>query len=199
MGMRSRNWLGQRFSVQLARGRVNMLRQRTFVSTARGRFDQRGGKWLVPLVEAAHRTLDRYLTPRGWVVYTADAVQTKGERMIDFSFDEEPIATRTSHVFGEINLYAPDADPAEWTRLPFMITTEHGEWKVRRRKVERINPDTMVMEEVEVSEGSAVENKNASGVKLLVKSARAHDAFNRLSLLRMDDLWEDETAEVMSL
>lgn len=119
--------------------------------------------------------------------------------MIDFSFDEEPIATRTSHIFGEINLYAPDAPAAEWGALPFMVTTEHGEWRVKRSKVERINPDTMVMEEVEVSTGTAVEDKHGKGIKLLVKSGKAHDAFERLGLITMEDLWEDEQAEVMSL
>lgn len=118
--------------------------------------------------------------------------------MIDFTFDEEPFATRTSHIFGEINLYAPATDPSKWGSLPFMVTTEHGEWKVKRSTVERIGEDGLI-EKVEVSTGTAVEDKRGRGIKLLVKSEKAHDAFERLGLITMDDLWEDETAEVAAL
>lgn len=119
--------------------------------------------------------------------------------MIDFSFDEEPIATRNSHIFGEINLYAPDADPSRWGSLPFMVTTQHGEWKVQRSRLPRINPDTNVMEDYDVVRGSAVEDRSGPGIKLLVRAERAHDAFERLGLITVEDLWEDESAEVMSL
>jgi len=114
-------------------------------------------------------------------------------------FDEEPIATRKSDVFGETRLYAPDADPSVWADLPFMIETQHGDWKVTRTTIQRINPETNLLEDLEVARGEAVEDKSGPGIKLLVRSDRAHDAFNRLGLLSMQDLWEDSNAEVMRL
>lgn len=117
--------------------------------------------------------------------------------MKDFEgFDKEPLATRNSDIYGEVQLFSPDAPAAEWHDLPFMLVTEKGGWEVVRKDVERINPDSLVMEARQVATGKVV--KSGTGVRLLVVADKAHAAFERPSLLSMSDLWEDATAEVMT-
>lgn len=65
------------------------------------------------------------------VCYT-DAM-TKGEDMLaeevkpeTVGFDSEPTMSRYSPALGDIDLYAPDAPPSEWGRLPWLLRTQHG-------------------------------------------------------------------------
>jgi len=41
-------------------------------------------------------------------------------------FGRDPIAYRSSHVFGLIELYAPRGNPADWHDFPWIVTTEKG-------------------------------------------------------------------------
>jgi len=41
----------------------------------------------------------------------------------------EPILVKSSHIYGEVKVYPPDADPSEWAVMSWLLTTEHDQHK----------------------------------------------------------------------
>jgi len=41
----------------------------------------------------------------------------------------DPILTKKSHIYGEVKVYPPNADPSEWAMMSWLLTTEHDEHK----------------------------------------------------------------------
>jgi len=112
--------------------------------------------------------------------------------------DDDHLDRRKSDIFGEIRLYGPNEDPSTWKGNGLLLVTQHGDWKVQRRTVERIGPDGL-LQKVDVVTGTTVEDRSGPGIKVLVRSEEAARLFRNTHHLTMADLWEDETAEVASL
>lgn len=54
-------------------------------------------------------------------------MQTVAEPKVTFTgFDEEPMITRRSYLYGDITLYAPLGPTQHWDRLPWLLRTEKG-------------------------------------------------------------------------
>lgn len=81
---------------------------------------------------------------------------------------------RKSDVFGEVRLYAPESDPSQWGSDGWLLQTEHGDFR----------------------KGKTVEDRWASGIKVLVRFERAYDLLANTTHLSVDDLWIDVDAEV---
>lgn len=94
---------------------------------------------------------------------------------------DEVFAERKSDLFGVVRLYAPDEPVDDWARAGWLLTTQHGEWKVSR------------------SVGVAVEDHDGPGMRLLIRGDRAGHAFVSPALIMSEDLWEEVEAEAMSL
>lgn len=54
----------------------------------------------------------------------SDATKTQ-ETMVVLHSDDA-ILSRTTHIFGEVEVFPPNADPIEWPNLSFLLMSKHG-------------------------------------------------------------------------
>ncbi len=83
----------------------------------------------------------------------------------DFKFDSEPTMDTWSGLLGEIQLYAPDADPSEWSKLPWKLTTRHG-W----------------------------DGHESAGLHYILKPECAIEAYKHIALVDDRHLWDNATS-----
>lgn len=103
---------------------------------------------------------------------------------------DEPFAERTSDVFGVVQLHAPPGPPSEWGRAGWLLMTQHGVWERSSRTV------MVAGMEDKVITWAAREDRSGPGMRVLVRSERVWEAFQRPGALRESDLWVNAHAEV---
>jgi len=54
----------------------------------------------------------------------ADATKTPETKVVLHS--EDPILSRSTHIFGQVEVFPPNADPKEWPNLSFLFMSKHG-------------------------------------------------------------------------
>jgi len=54
----------------------------------------------------------------------ADATKTTETKKALHS--DDPILSMKSHIFGKVEIFPPNADPARWASLSFLVMSEHG-------------------------------------------------------------------------
>lgn len=84
---------------------------------------------------------------------------TSAEQPKVYQFETEPFAEQYSHILGNMQLYAPDAPPAEWGNLPWCITAEKG-WE-----------------------------PGDEGLRYIVKPAHAQEAWKHIALVQFRPEW----------